>query len=271
MHGNARRDRHQQAGRAAQGDAAGPGSTFAIATLAITGIVPLPASSPRTPSSTARTPRELHGIPLGGHTASGCMGLLTALCTAFYMTRLYFLTFEGKRAPDARVPHAHESGWPMTSAAGGAGRPLGGRRWCYGIPHSCPARAARRSGADGELPRPGVRRPRTTSARTAALRDRRSTRTPRRWALGCLAWAIALIGGAAAWLLYRRLPARAGSRCPRRMRAAAGAGRGTSSTWTSSTTSWSSVPFNAFSSCVLYKVVDALLIDTRGGARHGRG
>ena len=31
------------------------------------------------------------------------------------MTRLYVLTFEGKRAADARVPHAHESGFRMVS------------------------------------------------------------------------------------------------------------------------------------------------------------
>ena len=62
-----------------------------------------------------------------GHTVYG-LGLFGALCTAFYMTRLYVLTFEGKRAADARVPHAHESGfrdgvaswwcWPSSSVVG---------------------------------------------------------------------------------------------------------------------------------------------------------
>jgi NADH-quinone oxidoreductase subunit L len=45
------------------------------------------------------------------------VGLLAAACTAFYMTRLYLLTFEGQRAATARIPaeKVHESGWAMTT------------------------------------------------------------------------------------------------------------------------------------------------------------
>ncbi len=43
------------------------------------------------------------------------MGLLAAVCTAFYMFRLYFLTFSGEtRASEHAYAHAHESPWTMT-------------------------------------------------------------------------------------------------------------------------------------------------------------
>ena len=56
---------------------------------------------------------ELEGFPHLLHYVY-YVGLAAALCTAFYMTRLYWLTFEGDRAPDARIPHAHESDSTMT-------------------------------------------------------------------------------------------------------------------------------------------------------------
>ena len=68
------------------------------------------ASSPRTPSSTALHEHRARRRPAGCPRRLLDLGLFGALCTAFYMTRLYVLTFEGKRAADARVPHAHESG-----------------------------------------------------------------------------------------------------------------------------------------------------------------
>ncbi len=43
------------------------------------------------------------------------VGIITALLTAFYMTRSYYLTFMGEeRWPMADTVHAHESSWPMT-------------------------------------------------------------------------------------------------------------------------------------------------------------
>jgi NADH-quinone oxidoreductase subunit L len=91
-------------------------ATFAIATLAITGIVPL--------SGFFSKDAILHGIHLTKFpeglswvpTFVWGLGLLVAMCTAFYMTRLYILTFEGKRASDAKIAHAHESAPPMTLA-----------------------------------------------------------------------------------------------------------------------------------------------------------
>jgi NADH-quinone oxidoreductase subunit L len=88
-------------------------ATFGIATLAITGIVPL--------SGFFSKDGILHGVHSTTLNAYPwvtnlvwILGLLTAACTAFYMTRLYLLTFEGTRAKDAKVAHAHESAGAMT-------------------------------------------------------------------------------------------------------------------------------------------------------------
>src|SRR5215469_8834602 len=89
-------------------------ATFGIATLAITGIVPLSGFFSKDAILHGAHTSEVEGIPWLGHTVYW-IGLFAAFCTAFYMTRLYVLTFEGKRAADARLPHAHESGFPMVS------------------------------------------------------------------------------------------------------------------------------------------------------------
>src|SRR5215469_18221775 len=87
-------------------------ATFGIATLAITGIVPLSGFFSKDAILHGAHTSEVEGIPWVGHTVYW-IGLFAAMCTAFYMTRLYVLTFEGKRAADAKVPHAHESGFRM--------------------------------------------------------------------------------------------------------------------------------------------------------------
>jgi NADH-quinone oxidoreductase subunit L len=109
------------------------------------------------------------------------------------MTRLYILTFEGKRAPDARVPHAHESGFRMLfvlvslAFLSVVGDRLGASQ--------CVPRSRRREGrAHGGVPRAGDD-PRRH--RGLALRDGEAP--PRgRNPLGAyiLAWAVAVIGGA---------------------------------------------------------------------------
>src|SRR5579863_5423665 len=53
-----------------------------------------------------------NGNDTGGHILYG-LGLLTALLTAFYMFRLIFLTFHGKRRYDEHHVHVHESPWSM--------------------------------------------------------------------------------------------------------------------------------------------------------------
>jgi NADH-quinone oxidoreductase subunit L len=87
--------------------------TFLIATLAITGIVPLSGFFSKDAILDGVHSTQLYGFPW----ASGLvwtLGLASAFCTAFYMVRLYLLTFEGERSPDAQVKHPHESRWPMT-------------------------------------------------------------------------------------------------------------------------------------------------------------
>ncbi|WP_224243311.1 NADH-quinone oxidoreductase subunit L [Hyalangium gracile] len=87
--------------------------TFLIATLAITGIFPLSGFFSKDAIFHGVHHNHLHGLEW----VSGVLypvGLLIAVCTAFYMTRLYLLTFEGRRSAEARVAHAHESAWQMT-------------------------------------------------------------------------------------------------------------------------------------------------------------
>jgi len=88
-------------------------ATFLIASIAISGfLIPL--------SGFFSKDAILHGVhssALKGYAWVSPtvweIGLVSAFCTAFYIGRLYLLTFEGKRAPDARVPHAHEADWVM--------------------------------------------------------------------------------------------------------------------------------------------------------------
>jgi NADH-quinone oxidoreductase subunit L len=82
--------------------------TFAIGTLALSGIVPLAGFW----SKDAILSETLHH----GHYVLFAVGLLAAFFTAFYMTRLYVLVFLGKsRAKDPHsYEHAHESPFVMT-------------------------------------------------------------------------------------------------------------------------------------------------------------
>src|SRR5262249_28876902 len=89
-------------------------ATFLVASIAISGfVIPL--------SGFFSKDAILHGVH-ASHlavfewvpTAVWVVGLVAAFCTAFYIGRLYLLVFEGKRSPQARVAHPHESDWPMT-------------------------------------------------------------------------------------------------------------------------------------------------------------
>ncbi len=211
-------------------------ATFAIATLAITGIAPLSGFFSKDAILHGAHTTEVEGFHWLGHTVYG-IGLLAALCTAFYMTRLYVLTFEGKRAADARLPHAHESGVPMvlTLVVLAALSVLGG---CLGR-----AGDRRRSGleqagsADGGLSGAGdaARRPRGHHLQDGGPRGELAVAGVR----GRLG------GGAHRWRggvdsstgtgCHRGRASRSRHGSPR-----PGAGRGTSSTWTRCTTSSSS-------------------------------
>ena len=81
--------------------------TFGISTLAITGFVPLSGFFSK--DAILHAAHESHNLsaPWVG-TAAYVLGSLAALGTAFYMSRLFFLTFIGKPRTHA-AEHAHES------------------------------------------------------------------------------------------------------------------------------------------------------------------
>lgn len=83
--------------------------TFMIGTLAISGIPPFSGFFSK--DLILEKAFGHHGI---GHVLWG-IGLAGALCTAFYMFRLIFLTFYGKERIDHHVKeHLHESPWTIT-------------------------------------------------------------------------------------------------------------------------------------------------------------
>ncbi len=69
-------------------------AAFAVATLAITGIVPLSGFFSKDAILHGLHTTELEAFPHVLHYV-WYIGLLSALCTAFYMTRIYVLAFEG--------------------------------------------------------------------------------------------------------------------------------------------------------------------------------
>ncbi|RKH43710.1 NADH-quinone oxidoreductase subunit L [Corallococcus sicarius] len=88
-------------------------ATFLVSTLAITGIIPLSGFFSKDAVFHGVHHNHLHEL----HWVSGlvyALGLVITACTAFYMSRVYLLTFTGRRSPEARVAHAHESAWHMT-------------------------------------------------------------------------------------------------------------------------------------------------------------
>lgn len=81
--------------------------TFLIACLSIAGIAPL--------AGFISKDEILWKTFSGGHVWLWVIGIVTALMTAFYSFRAYFMTFEGKsRLPEDVEPHVHESPWTMT-------------------------------------------------------------------------------------------------------------------------------------------------------------
>lgn len=80
--------------------------TFLIASLSISGIFPL---------SGFWSKDEIFAVAFaGGHYIFLLVGILVAGMTAFYMFRLYFLTFTGKPRDKEAYDHAHESPKNMT-------------------------------------------------------------------------------------------------------------------------------------------------------------
>jgi NADH-quinone oxidoreductase subunit L len=86
--------------------------TFAIATLAITGIVPLSGFFSKDAILAGALFSENHAWPAVGKIAY-VLGTIAAAGTAFYMVRCFALTFAGKPRTDVAA-HAHESSPVMT-------------------------------------------------------------------------------------------------------------------------------------------------------------
>jgi len=80
--------------------------TFLAGALALAGIVPFAGFWSKDDILTVTLE--------SGHTVLYWFGLIAAFCTAFYIFRVFFLTFTGKPRDEAKYEHAHEGGWVMT-------------------------------------------------------------------------------------------------------------------------------------------------------------
>ena len=184
-------------------------ATFLIATLAITGIVPLSGFFSKDAILHGVHITEIEGFPSVPHIVYG-LGLFGALCTAFYMTRLYVLTFEGKRAADAKVPRAHESGFRMVSVLVVlAFLSVAGVLW--GIPGLVPGPEGQKVALMEGYLTPSFQLADRYAKIYKTVVHEESSPLPG----FVIAWAIAVVGGAAAWIVYRSwLPSRAGKPLP---------------------------------------------------------
>jgi len=80
--------------------------TFLAGALALAGIVPFAGFWSKD---------DILSVTLqSGHIVLYLMGLIAAFCTAFYIFRVFFLTFTGEPRDKARFAHAHEGSWVMT-------------------------------------------------------------------------------------------------------------------------------------------------------------
>lgn len=79
--------------------------TFLAGALALSGIIPFAGFWSKD---------DILGAALdSGHPVLYWFGLIAAFCTAFYIFRVFFLTFTGKPRDEAKYAHAHEGGWVM--------------------------------------------------------------------------------------------------------------------------------------------------------------
>jgi NADH-quinone oxidoreductase subunit L len=231
-------------------------ATFATATAAITGIIPLSGFFSKDAIFHGVHHNHLHGLE-GLSTGLFYVGLLIAACTAFYMSRLYLLTFHGKRAADAKVTedHVHESSWYMTAplvllaiASVGA--------LAYAFPAFTIGRKKQLLFENFLTP---VFDAATTISRTAETVTLDTSHASLVDYL--IAWGVALAGGAAAFFLYTQyFPARAGQPSPawaRTVRRVA-----VNKFYVDEAYEFLIIRPVKFLSFVLFRVVDALIIDT---------
>lgn len=88
-------------------------ATFLVATIAITGVIPLSGFFSKDAILYAAHTNSIPAFAWALKTA-WILGVVTAGCTAFYMMRMYFVAFEYPRSDEAKTAHAHESSWHMT-------------------------------------------------------------------------------------------------------------------------------------------------------------
>jgi NADH-quinone oxidoreductase subunit L len=186
--------------------------TFATATVAITGVVPLSGFFSKDAILDSIHETTLANYPTLPHLIWG-MGLLAAACTAFYMTRLYVLTFEGPRAKNAKVAHAHESPramtWPLVVLAGLS---------IAALVHGLPAQFVGLTGGDHTLMenylRPVFQVTEEVDRHVKSFSEEPSTLTTVLSGYA-LAWVLAALGTAAAAFAYLKFfPSRAGKPVP---------------------------------------------------------
>jgi NADH-quinone oxidoreductase subunit L len=177
-------------------------ATFLVSTLAITGIVPLSGFFSKDAILHAAHVNQLTGFA-GLQELAWILGMVTALSTAFYMARAYWLTFEGKRSPEAKLAHAHESEWAMTlPLVVLAGLAVAGAAWGLPLLHvSRGGEAVVQTPMENFLD-PVFRTTRELIERHGTLRVPEEHGAP--WGVWAQAWLIALTGGGAAYLIYGR-------------------------------------------------------------------
>ena len=180
-------------------------ATFFIATMAITGIIPLSGFFSKDAILHASHVNTIVGYHWVLHVA-GLLGTITAACTSFYMMRLYFLTFEGERAKDAKVPAAHESSAYMT----GPLVVLASLSIVAAI-HGVPLESF-----NGQtLMENWLGKVLQTTNENLHFSIELPVEHHSMWGAWVQAWVIAVVSGAAAYVLYRRVfPAREGQPLP---------------------------------------------------------
>jgi NADH-quinone oxidoreductase subunit L len=183
--------------------------TFSIATVAITGFVPISGFFSKDGILHQLHTTHLDAYPHVLHYV-WYVGVATALCTAFYMTRLYVITFEGERAKDARVPKAHESGpailFVLSVLAIGS---IAGLAWGIPFMDHPNGMGPKQTPMENYL-WPVFNAAMQINARTGFVRGEVDTGIP--WGAYLQAWIIAVIGTVAAFFLYQVVfPARKGA------------------------------------------------------------
>ncbi len=184
-------------------------ATFLVSTFAITGIVPLSGFFSKDAILHAAHTQHIAGYGTLQNIA-WVMGTLTAACTAFYMMRCYFLAFEGERAKDAKIPHAHESAPAMTVPLVILAV-LAVAALVHGLPIMTSPRGETQTLMENFLD-PVFRHTwslNRSSNAVALPKEHESMMLP--W---LQAWVIAIVSGGLAWFIYRRFLPGGGSLAP---------------------------------------------------------